>query len=33
MKILMVIDALNRGGKERRMLELIKGLINATGSF
>jgi glycosyltransferase involved in cell wall biosynthesis len=26
MKILMVIDALPRGGKERRMLELIKGL-------
>jgi glycosyltransferase involved in cell wall biosynthesis len=26
MKILMVIDALGKGGKERRMLELIKGL-------
>ena len=29
----MVIDALNRGGKERRMLELIKGLINARDRF
>ncbi len=26
MKILMVIDSLDKGGKERRMLELIKGL-------
>jgi len=33
MKILMVIDALNRGGKERRMLELIKGLINERDHF
>jgi len=28
MRILMVIDSLPRGGKERRMLELIKGLKN-----
>ena len=33
MKILMVIDALNRGGKERRMLELIKGLKNQQENF
>jgi glycosyltransferase involved in cell wall biosynthesis len=31
MKILMVIDSLDKGGKERRMLELIKG-IKKTGS-
>lgn len=29
----MVIDALNRGGKERRMLELIKGLKNRPENF
>jgi glycosyltransferase involved in cell wall biosynthesis len=33
MKILMVIDALPRGGKERRMLELIKGLKNKEEIF
>jgi glycosyltransferase involved in cell wall biosynthesis len=33
MKILMVIDSLNRGGKERRMLELIKGLKNHQENF
>ena len=27
MKVFMVIDALGKGGKERRMLELIKGLV------
>jgi len=33
MKILMVIDSLPRGGKERRMLELIKGLKNQKELF
>ena len=33
MKILMVIDSLEKGGKERRMLELIKGLTRAEGHF
>jgi glycosyltransferase involved in cell wall biosynthesis len=33
MKILMVIDSLGKGGKERRMLELIKGLIRAENHF
>jgi glycosyltransferase involved in cell wall biosynthesis len=33
MKILMVIDSLPRGGKERRMLELIKGLKNQPEPF
>ncbi len=33
MKILMVIDSLDKGGKERRMLELIKGLIKSSDSF
>ncbi len=33
MKILMVIDSLDKGGKERRMLELIKGLIKRPEEF
>jgi glycosyltransferase involved in cell wall biosynthesis len=33
MKILMVIDSLPRGGKERRLLELIKGLIKQPERF
>jgi glycosyltransferase involved in cell wall biosynthesis len=33
MKILMVIDSLPRGGKERRMLELIKGLKDQSEFF
>ena len=33
MKILMVIDSLPRGGKEKRMLELIKGLKNQPDRF
>jgi glycosyltransferase involved in cell wall biosynthesis len=33
MKVLMVIDSLPRGGKERRMLELIKGLKNQQQTF
>lgn len=33
MKILMVIDSLDKGGKERRMLELIKGLIERPEGF
>jgi glycosyltransferase involved in cell wall biosynthesis len=33
MKILMVIDSLDKGGKERRMLELIKGLIQSNEPF
>ncbi|HVY74332.1 MAG TPA: glycosyltransferase family 4 protein [Puia sp.] len=33
MRILMVIDSLVRGGKERRMLELIKGLKQHSGEF
>jgi glycosyltransferase involved in cell wall biosynthesis len=33
MKILMVIDSLDKGGKERRMLELIKGLIISEENF
>jgi glycosyltransferase involved in cell wall biosynthesis len=33
MRILMVIDSLPRGGKERRMLELIKGLKNSQFQF
>src|SRR5450755_1601837 len=33
MKVLMVIDSLPRGGKERRMLELIKGLKNQQQIF
>ncbi|MEM8888332.1 MAG: glycosyltransferase [Bacteroidota bacterium] len=32
MKLLLAIDNLNRGGRERRMLELVKGLLG-TGSF
>ncbi|MEM6799981.1 MAG: glycosyltransferase [Bacteroidota bacterium] len=31
MKILLAIDNLNRGGRERRMLELIKGLLRKGG--
>jgi len=33
MKILIVIDAISKGGKERRMLELIKGLTQKPGRF
>ena len=33
MKILMVIDSLDKGGKERRMLELIKGLKRQGNQF
>jgi glycosyltransferase involved in cell wall biosynthesis len=33
MKILMVIDSLGKGGKERRMIELIKGLVRAGNHF
>jgi glycosyltransferase involved in cell wall biosynthesis len=33
MKILMVIDSLDKGGKERRMLELIKGLKKTENQF
>lgn len=33
MKILMVIDSLDKGGKERRMLELIKGLVASGKGF
>ncbi len=33
MKILMVIDSLDKGGKERRMLELVKGLITRNEGF
>jgi glycosyltransferase involved in cell wall biosynthesis len=33
MKILMVIDSLDKGGKERRMLELIKGLLRRPEGF
>jgi glycosyltransferase involved in cell wall biosynthesis len=33
MKILMVIDSLDKGGKERRMLELIKGLVKTGEGF
>jgi glycosyltransferase involved in cell wall biosynthesis len=33
MKIMMVIDSLDKGGKERRMLELIKGLKNRNNDF
>jgi glycosyltransferase involved in cell wall biosynthesis len=33
MKILMVIDSLGKGGKERRMLELIKGLKKVDDQF
>jgi glycosyltransferase involved in cell wall biosynthesis len=33
MKILMVIDSLDKGGKERRMLELIKGLKKQGNQF
>ncbi len=33
MKILMVIDSLDKGGKERRMLELIKGLKKNANQF
>ena len=33
MKIMMVIDSLDKGGKERRMLELIKGLKNKNDEF
>ena len=33
MKILMVIDSLDKGGKERRMLELIKGLLSSDEHF
>jgi glycosyltransferase involved in cell wall biosynthesis len=33
MKILMVIDSLDKGGKERRMLELINGLIKSGQGF
>jgi glycosyltransferase involved in cell wall biosynthesis len=33
MKILMVIDSLDKGGKERRMLELIKGLLLSDEHF
>ncbi|HLG40178.1 MAG TPA: glycosyltransferase family 4 protein [Chitinophagaceae bacterium] len=33
MKILMVINTLQKGGKERRMLELIKGLKKHNGQF
>ena len=33
MRILMVIDALGKGGKERRMLELIKGLKAEKNSY
>jgi glycosyltransferase involved in cell wall biosynthesis len=33
MKILMVIDSLDKGGKERRMLELIKGLLRRPEKF
>jgi glycosyltransferase involved in cell wall biosynthesis len=33
MKILMVIDSLDKGGKERRMLELIKGLVKSNDHF
>jgi glycosyltransferase involved in cell wall biosynthesis len=33
MKILMVIDSLGKGGKERRMLELIKELTKQPGDF
>lgn len=33
MKILIVIDAISKGGKERRMLELIKGLTQQAGRF
>jgi len=33
MKILMVIDSLEKGGKERRMLELIKGLTRTEDHF
>ncbi|MCO6477336.1 MAG: glycosyltransferase [Phaeodactylibacter sp.] len=31
MKILFLIDSLPRGGKERRMIELLKGLLSAGG--
>src|ERR1700743_2646058 len=31
MKILFLIDAVTAGGKERRMIELFKGLISAGG--
>ncbi len=31
MKILFLIDSLHRGGKERRMIELLKGLLQAGG--
>jgi len=33
MKILMIIDSLDKGGKERRMLELIKGLKSLPDTF
>lgn len=33
MKILMIIDSLDKGGKERRMLELIRGLKNHQDDF
>src|ERR1700676_4085129 len=33
MKILMIIDSLDKGGKERRMLELIKGLKSRQDGF
>ncbi|MEO8404383.1 MAG: glycosyltransferase family 4 protein [Chitinophagaceae bacterium] len=33
MKILMVINGLHRGGRERRFLELIKGLTKEPGKF
>jgi glycosyltransferase involved in cell wall biosynthesis len=33
MNILMVIDSLDKGGKERRMLELIKGLLKSGEEF
>lgn len=33
MKLLFIIDSLDKGGKERRMLELIKGLTSETGRF
>lgn len=33
MKILFIIDSLDKGGKERRMLELIKGLTRESGRF
>ncbi|HEY4966013.1 MAG TPA: glycosyltransferase [Puia sp.] len=33
MKILMVIDSLGKGGKERRMIELVKGLTRSGNDF